>query len=88
MSDFTLQAPAKLNLSLRVLGRRSDGFHEIDTLMVKLPGLADALEFREADDFSFTCDDPSVPGDDQNLVVKAAKQCSVQKLWMVCGCND
>ncbi|NQX02477.1 4-(cytidine 5'-diphospho)-2-C-methyl-D-erythritol kinase, partial [bacterium] len=49
MNSFTLHAPAKLNLSLRVLGKRQDGFHEIDTLMVKLPGLADQLEFRDGD---------------------------------------
>ncbi len=73
MKNLTLQAPAKLNLSLRVLGRRDDGFHEIDTLMVKLPGLSDELEFCEAEDFSFHCDDPGVPGDDTNLVVRAAK---------------
>ena len=73
MRTFTLRAPAKLNLSLRVLGKRDDGFHEVDTLMVKLPGLADELQFCEADDFSFKCDDPGVPGDDGNLVVQAAK---------------
>ncbi|MEO8614792.1 MAG: 4-(cytidine 5'-diphospho)-2-C-methyl-D-erythritol kinase [Luteolibacter sp.] len=73
MSDLTLQAPAKLNLSLRVLGKRGDGFHEVDTLMVKLPGLADRIEFRKSDFFSFTCDDPSVPGDESNLVVKAVR---------------
>ena len=73
MNCFTLKAPAKLNLSLRVLGKRNDGFHEIDTLIVKLPGLADELEFTESDDFWFKCDDPSVPGDAGNLVVKAAK---------------
>ena len=73
MNSFTLKAPAKLNLSLRVLGRRDDGFHEIDTLMVKLPGLADELQFTETDDFSFRCDDPSVPSDHGNLVVKATK---------------
>jgi 4-diphosphocytidyl-2-C-methyl-D-erythritol kinase len=73
MNPFTLQAPAKLNLSLRVLAKRADGFHEIDTLMVKLPGLADEIEFREADEFSFECDAPGVPADDENLVVKAAK---------------
>ena len=44
MSTLTLHAPAKLNLSLRVLGKRDDGFHEIDTTMVKLPGLADQLD--------------------------------------------
>ena len=73
MTTFTLQAPAKLNLSLRVLGRRDDGFHEIDTLMVKLPGLADEIEFSQAAEFTFKCDDPSVPSDERNLVVKAVR---------------
>ena len=73
MTSFTLQAPAKLNLSLRVLRRREDGFHEIDTLMAMLPGLADVLDFADAPEFSFTCDDPTVPGDSSNLVVKAAR---------------
>ena len=73
MIPLILHAPAKLNLSLRVLGKREDGFHEIDTLMVKLPGLCDQLEFREATEFSFQCDDPSVPCNEQNLVVKAAR---------------
>ena len=70
---LTVLAPAKLNLSLRILGKREDGFHEIDTLIVKLPGLADVLEFAEADEFSFHCDDPDVPTDDRNLVVKAVR---------------
>jgi 4-diphosphocytidyl-2-C-methyl-D-erythritol kinase len=73
MTSFTLQAPAKLNLSLRILGKRDDGFHEIDTLMVKLPGLADTLEFQEAEAFSFECDDPDVPSNAENLVVKAVQ---------------
>jgi 4-diphosphocytidyl-2-C-methyl-D-erythritol kinase len=73
MSTLTLQAPAKLNLSLRVLRKRDDGFHEIDTLMVKLPGLADALEFQESGAFSFHCDDPALPADETNLVVKAVR---------------
>jgi 4-diphosphocytidyl-2-C-methyl-D-erythritol kinase len=70
---FQISAPAKLNLSLRVLGRRGDGFHDIETLMVKLPELADRLTFSEADDFSFRCDDPGVPADETNLVVKAVR---------------
>ncbi|HEY8991528.1 MAG TPA: 4-(cytidine 5'-diphospho)-2-C-methyl-D-erythritol kinase [Luteolibacter sp.] len=75
MSPYTLSrpAPAKLNLSLRVLGRRDDGFHALDTLMVRLPGLADHLEFSPADAFSFACSDPSVPADESNLVVKAVR---------------
>ncbi|MFZ9941954.1 MAG: 4-(cytidine 5'-diphospho)-2-C-methyl-D-erythritol kinase [Luteolibacter sp.] len=68
-----IQASAKLNLSLRVLGKRDDGFHEIESLMVRLPTLADELEFSEAAEFSFFCNDPSVPGDEGNLVIKAVR---------------
>lgn len=73
MNSLTLPAPAKLNISLRVLGKRADGFHEIDTLMVKIPGLADRLDFNHQLEFSFHCDDPDVPHDEQNLVVKAVR---------------
>ena len=68
---MTLSTPAKINLSLRVVGRREDGFHDIDTVVVKLPGLSDELMTSEADSFSFTCDVPEVPADDSNLVVRA-----------------
>lgn len=73
MSTLTLQAPAKLNISLHVIGKRDDGFHEIDTLMVKLPDLADVIEFKEATAFSFQCDDSTLLTDDSNLVVKAVR---------------
>ena len=71
MTPYEIEAPAKLNLSLRVLGRRDDGFHEIDTWMVTLPGLADRLVFDAGADDGFTCDDESIPAGDGNLVVKA-----------------
>lgn len=73
MTSFTLDAPAKINLSLRVVARRDDGFHDIDTLMVKLPGLADTIDFAEASQFSFHCDAPDMPAPDDNLVVKAVR---------------
>jgi 4-diphosphocytidyl-2-C-methyl-D-erythritol kinase len=64
-------APAKLNLSLRVLRRREDGFHEIDSLMVRVPGLHDRLSFRRADRDEFSCNADGVPTDESNLVIKA-----------------
>ncbi|MFT3990236.1 MAG: 4-(cytidine 5'-diphospho)-2-C-methyl-D-erythritol kinase [Luteolibacter sp.] len=73
MRSLTLFPPAKLNLSLKVLGKRTDGFHAIDTLMVKLPDLTDILTFQPAPDFQFTCSSPGVPTDETNLVVKAAR---------------
>ncbi len=65
-------APAKVNLSLEIRGKRTDGFHEIESLFVPIT-LADALTIAPADDFSFTCDRPDVPSDDTNLVVRAAR---------------
>ena len=44
-AGLTILAPAKLNLSLAVLARREDGFHEIESLMVPV-SLADTLEVR------------------------------------------
>src|SRR3981081_4124537 len=70
-----LLAPAKINLSFRIKGRRTDGFHEIETLMAPI-SLADRITIERAgggDDIRFTCDDPSLPGGDDNLVVRAAK---------------
>jgi len=69
---ISLPAPAKLNLTLRVLGRRPDGFHEIETLIVPI-ALADRLTVETAPGFEFSCDDPTVPGDEGNLVVRAAR---------------
>lgn len=67
-------APAKINLSLRVLRRREDGFHEIESLMCPV-SLFDTLniERRDGGEFEFVCDDPSLPTSDDNLVVRAAK---------------
>ncbi len=68
-------APAKLNLFLEVLGRRPDGYHEIESLMVAV-SLNDTLTF--ADDpsgkISLRCNDPTLPVGGDNLVVMAAER--------------
>ena len=66
-------ASAKINLSLKILGRRSDGFHEIETLIAPI-SLADKIDIeRQSRWIDFSCDDPTVPSGDENLVVRAAK---------------
>lgn len=65
-------APAKVNLSLRVLGKRADGFHEIESLFVPI-SLADELRIEPAEEFAFACRKPGVPVDESNLVVQAAR---------------
>jgi 4-diphosphocytidyl-2-C-methyl-D-erythritol kinase len=67
-------APAKLNLFLEVLGRRDDGYHELETLMVAVD-LHDTLhaEALHSDTIDFSCDDPALPSGEDNLVVRAAR---------------
>jgi 4-diphosphocytidyl-2-C-methyl-D-erythritol kinase len=68
-------APAKINLSLKILGRRSDGFHKLETLMAPI-SLYDEIRIERSDTkegIEFHCDDASVPQGDDNLIVRAAK---------------
>ena len=66
-------APAKINLSLRVLSRRPDGFHEIKTLIAPI-SLYDKIDIERQNRWiDFTCDDPTLSTGDDNLVVRAAK---------------
>jgi 4-diphosphocytidyl-2-C-methyl-D-erythritol kinase len=68
-------APAKINLSLKILGRRNDGFHEIDTLIAPI-SLYDEIRIdkgRLGKGIEFRCDDPSVPQGGDNLAIRAAK---------------
>lgn len=70
-----LLAPAKVNLSFEIKGRRGDGFHEIETLMTPI-SLADRLTIEKGGGegrIDFSCDDPSLPAGDDNLVARAAK---------------
>jgi 4-diphosphocytidyl-2-C-methyl-D-erythritol kinase len=64
--------PAKVNLHLEVLGKRPDGFHELRTVFQAID-LWDVLEGEPDGDLSLTCDDPSLPCDATNLVLRAAR---------------
>jgi 4-diphosphocytidyl-2-C-methyl-D-erythritol kinase len=65
-------AHAKLNLTLAVTGRRPDGFHELLSLVVDLE-LADELSFVPGGDWALSSNEQSMPCDETNLVIKAAK---------------
>ena len=72
-----LDAFAKLTLSLRVTGRRADGYHDLDALVVSVNEPHDELLLRAADDVSITMTGPhaaAVPADDTNLAVRAARE--------------
>src|SRR5438105_4978471 len=71
-SSFSLPSFAKINWMLHILGKRDNGYHELFTIFQTI-SLHDTLNFEPADSLSLTCDDPSIPTDDRNLIIKAAK---------------
>lgn len=76
MHVMRLLAPAKINLHLRVGAALPSGFHPLLTWMTTV-GLFDTLTFQTVDEraepaLQFTCDDPGLPTDGTNLVVRAA----------------
>jgi 4-diphosphocytidyl-2-C-methyl-D-erythritol kinase len=78
-----IRAPAKINVRLRVVGKRKDGYHLLDTIIVPV-SLYDDVEIRrlkaldekghrQGSRIEVTCDHPSVPSGDKNLVYRAAR---------------
>ncbi len=67
-------APAKVNVSLIVTGRRADGYHDLATIMAPVT-IADDLKIKITDGrgVHLTCADPGVPADGRNLAARAAQ---------------
>ncbi len=68
-----VQAPAKINLTLKVIGKRADGYHELETVMQQID-LCDSVSIRVADSgIKVESNSSQVPDDDENLAFKAAR---------------
>lgn len=70
---FTEFAPAKVNLALHVLGRRTDGYHELDSI-VAFADVGDTLDFEPAEAFAIAVAGPfaaDLPPTDENIVTRA-----------------
>ena len=77
---YRVRALAKINLTLRVLGVRRDGYHALETTFQSL-ALHDTLTIRAVrGPFRITCDDPACPTDRRNLVWRAAA-----RVWSASG---
>lgn len=69
---FTRRSHCKVNLVLNILGRREDGFHDLETLFFPVP-LHDELSFEPGGEgIRLTCSHPDLPVDGSNLVMRAA----------------
>src|SRR5215471_10271560 len=75
-----VEAFAKVTLSLRVVGRRADGYHDLDALMISVSEPHDVLDIEAASSISLTVDGPfadGVPTDSSNLVWRALEVAGV-----------
>jgi 4-diphosphocytidyl-2-C-methyl-D-erythritol kinase len=72
-TSLRLPSFAKINRLLKILGKRPDGYHEILTVLQTI-SLCDELEFELRNDgkLTLTCDNPQIPTDENNLIIKAA----------------
>jgi 4-diphosphocytidyl-2-C-methyl-D-erythritol kinase len=68
---LVIRASAKVNLALDVLGKRPDGYHEVATVMLTVD-LFDRLTLEAAPTLSLETDDPALPTDERNLIIRAA----------------
>ncbi|PYS70129.1 MAG: 4-(cytidine 5'-diphospho)-2-C-methyl-D-erythritol kinase, partial [Acidobacteria bacterium] len=73
-TQLKISSFAKINRCLRILGKRSDGYHEIDTVLQTV-SLHDELTFtpRHDQEILLRCDAGDIPTDNTNLVIRAAE---------------
>ena len=73
IAQLKVFSPAKINLYLRILGKRPDGYHELETVMLPLDfGDEIALQLSTTG-LTMECDQPCLPTDDSNIALRAAK---------------
>ena len=73
MNEIILNAPAKINWCLDIVGKREDGYHLLDMLMQPV-SLCDTLIIRESDTLTLHLEGSPLPAGEENLVMKAARK--------------
>src|SRR5579872_2272078 len=75
-SPGSIDAPAKINLTLEILARRADGYHGVRSVMLPI-GLRDTLRWQPAAAFHFETADDAPPGN-ANVVVRALRALGIE----------
>ncbi|MEJ5350073.1 MAG: 4-(cytidine 5'-diphospho)-2-C-methyl-D-erythritol kinase [Melioribacteraceae bacterium] len=73
MRFIEIKAPAKINIGLRVLEKRDDGYHNIYTLFYPIKDLYDTITFELSDNFEFNSNLSVAKNDDDNLIIKSKR---------------
>lgn len=75
MNNISCKCNAKINLSLDVTGKRSDGYHDVELIFLEIP-LSDTVtvSLRDDGEIALTCDDESIPLGRENIAYRAAEE--------------
>ncbi len=73
-AELTAFSPAKINLYLRITGKRADGYHDLETIMLPLDFGDEIVCQLCPTGLSMECDNAMLPVDDRNLALRAARQ--------------
>jgi len=73
MGNIILKSKAKINIGLNITSKRSDGFHNLETIFYPI-NLFDELTFNKASKFSFHCNDDNLNKEKTNLIIKAKEE--------------
>lgn len=82
-----MNAPAKINLFLKITGKRPDGYHDLETIFLSLEKPADEISVSPADCLQITSSDNHIPTDENNLCFQAAvefaKFANIEPAWHI-----
>ena len=69
MDEIIVKSPAKINIGLNIVGKRSDGFHNLETIFYPI-NLFDVIRITKSDKFSFNSNDENLNKEKTNLIIK------------------
>ncbi len=72
MEKLKVNSPAKINIGLNIIRKRSDGFHDLETIFYPL-NLYDIIVFEKSDNLYFNSNNEQLNQEDSNLIIKAIK---------------
>ena len=84
-----VKTPSKINLYLKITGKREDSYHTLESFFMPLDEPADMIEidFNSNEGIAILCDDPRVPCDERNICYKAAlhyaEHANIQPAWQI-----
>jgi 4-diphosphocytidyl-2-C-methyl-D-erythritol kinase len=73
VASISFKTPAKVNLGLHILDKREDGFHELETLFQMVDWCDEIKIELLSSGLDLVCDQPDIPKDEENLVIKAGR---------------